>query len=990
MGRLKLPRIILPTGAIVWAMIAHGALAGTITGAVLDSAGKPVPNATVAIAGTPFSSRTDSSGHFTLTNVPAGQYVVEMSHPVLQAGSASVSVPQEGQVAINFNARAGQLNEVLVVGNRYQATDRQLKATNTINVLSATDLQHTAVHNVAEALGLLPGVNVMNTGSGFIGGVDAASRAEGMFVSVRGLNAEYNVNLINGIEAAQATPYSRAVQLSLLPPTGLQTIVLNKTSRADMDGDAIGGTVDFHTPGAFDTSANFSGNIQVGGRLETRARDYGKSGLGYSTSADVQSKFGSDKQFGVYASGFYDIRHYANSLVGGVQESGCCDSAWNFAVQAPFDPATSNNARVSAPGYDPAKNLILTGFNVGVSEGSTERWGGTFSFDWRPDDSTSAYLRATYADATTIQNSHLTQLVGMNVQNGQNGLPIGTTGFYQPVIANVQPRFWYETNPEHATLGTIQVGGEKSFDGWKIAPNAFYSWGVASRFNHIEVASRLNRPDNNGLAYGGTTLFNYADGYPVPLLTSAMFNQLDNVGGQPAAGGAPEYTPQTSKQQKVGGKLDIQYDVDGSLLQSIKFGAKYVDSWRTLTNRDYTVPNYGGANTFGDLGIISKYFPDVFPGKYKWSAPDIDQKALFALFNRLGGATSATIDTCGSDPVNSYNCNTQKAREAVAAAYAMATLKTGGLEIIPGIRFEHTDIHNTFWVQGTGQFSHNSTTYNEVLPSLFLNYRPNGSTVYRASVWTSYVRPPFLDLGGGANTSTSNGVTTITQGNPDLKPIRAVNFDASGEWDNRAGAHLMVAAFYKALSNYIYDNNGGMINVSPTTGTGVQIYQPHNGGNGKVYGIEAAGRLKFLSMPAPLDGFGISGNITRQWTSVDLGAAVEGRQPIQNAPRILSNVELFYDKNGLSLDLVFNHTGSYVATYDTLGFGQGWDNVWVRPTSRLDLHAGYRFRNYRLDISVSNLLKTETYWSHITKDNLAVSDIVNSGSTALATLTVSF
>ncbi|WP_213979720.1 STN domain-containing protein [Sphingomonas sp. dw_22] len=138
---------------------------------------------------------------------------------------------------------------IVVVGTRDQASDLKTKASNTIDVLSAEDLSHTAVHNVAEALGLLPGVNVTNTGSsGFAAGVDNTSRGEGMFVSIRGLNAEYNINLINGVQAAQASPYSRAVQLSLLPPSGLHTIVLNKTSRADMDGDAIGGTVDFRTP----------------------------------------------------------------------------------------------------------------------------------------------------------------------------------------------------------------------------------------------------------------------------------------------------------------------------------------------------------------------------------------------------------------------------------------------------------------------------------------------------------------------------------------------------------------------------------------------------------------------------------------------------------------------------------------------------------------------------------------------------------------------
>src|SRR4051794_25330434 len=112
-----------------------------------------------------------------------------------------------------------QLEEIVVATNRYEATDIQLKASNVVSVLSAEDLANTAVHNAAEALGLLPGVNVLNTSAGsFIGGIDSAARAEGMFASVRGMNAEFNVNLLNGVNVAQGMPFSREVQLSLLPP----------------------------------------------------------------------------------------------------------------------------------------------------------------------------------------------------------------------------------------------------------------------------------------------------------------------------------------------------------------------------------------------------------------------------------------------------------------------------------------------------------------------------------------------------------------------------------------------------------------------------------------------------------------------------------------------------------------------------------------------------------------------------------------------------
>lgn len=59
--------------------------------------------------------------------------------------------------------------------------------------------------------------------------------------------------------------------------------------------------------------------------------------------------------------------------------------------------------------------------------------------------------------------------------------------------------------------------------------------------------------------------------------------------------------------------------------------------------------------------------------------------------------------------------------------------------------------------------------------------------------------------------------------------------------------------------------------------------------------------------------------------------------------------------------------------------------------SRVDLHAGYAFSQmFKLDLSIANLFDTPSYWSHIGKNSLAVSDIVNSGTTSLVTATVKF
>jgi TonB-dependent receptor len=883
------------------------------------------------------------------------------------------------------------IDSLVIVAKRNDAAKTQMRAANAIAVLSAEDLEHTAVHNVAEALGMMPSVNVMNTGSSFFGGIDGASRGEGMFVSIRGLNAEFNVNMINGVTVAQGMPYSRQVKLSLLPPSGLHTIVLNKTSTADMDGDAIGGTVDFRTPSAFDYRGDFSGSITASGRIESRARDYGDEGLGGGLSAEMAKKFGPDQSFGVYASAFYDKRNFANSEMAGVMAAQS-DGGWSYLVR--------NAAGVSYPGLDPEQNITQTGINVGVSNGFTERWGGNFTLNWRPDETLDVYLRGSYARAKTQQNSTLTQFVSTSKSYKE---AVAGSGRYALSVDQVSTRVWYETNPEEADLGTLQAGFDKTLGAWTLSPQVFYSEGDNDRPNHIEASVRINQSDkfNNGSnrPLGGLSM-GYSNNLPRPLFTSAIYDDLNNANTALLARRAGQLTEQYSGQQKYGFKFDAKRVFEGRALQWVKLGGKYVDSHRRVTNRDWTNDHFAnligqGGLTWQSLGIATSYYEDVFPGEYDWRAPKVNQDKLLEYFYKY--KTAASFDTCGSNEINNWNCNTQKGDEAVASIYAMANYQFGDVEVTPGLRYEHTKIDNLYWAipttstgQQTGAWATSSTEYNEVLPSVFVTWRPSDATVYRGSVWTSYTRPAFIQLAGGERRSISDdGSVSISRGNPDLKPIKAINLDLSGEWSNSKGGYAMLGGFYKRLSDYMYDNGSSSVNTDTYAEGKTTISQPTNGGNGDVYGLELQLRQKFSDLPGLLSGLGAGVNVTRQWTSVDLGDGVDNR--IQNAPDWLADAQLFYQKGGFSFDVIYHYSGAYVSGYDVLDQPGEWDNLWVRPMRGVDLHVGYAFGNgFKLDLSVANLLKNYTYWSHVGKNSLAISDVVDSGRTSLLTLKKSF
>ncbi len=913
----------------------------------------------------------------------------------LMAGAAAVvtlgAASAQAAEPVNEPADAVTVDSIVIVGKRSDAAKAQMQAPTPISVLSAEDLEHTAVHNVAEALGMMPSVNVMNTGSSFFGGIDGASRGEGMFVSIRGLNADFNVNMINGVTVAQGMPYSRQVQLSLLPPSGLHTIVLNKTSTADMDGDAIGGTVDFRTPSAFDFRDDYKGSITASGRIESRARDYGDEGLGGGLSAEWAHKFGDDQAFGVYASAFYDKRNFANSEMAGVMAARS-DGGWSYLVR--------DASGKSYPGLDPEQNITQTGVNLGVSNGYTERWGGNFTLDWRPDDTLRAYLRGSYAFAKTEQNSTLLQYVSTSKSYKE---AVAGSGRYNLSVDQISTRVWYETNPEEADLGTFQVGFDKTLGAWTLSPQIFYSEGDNDRPDHIEASARINQSDkyNSGSnrTLGGLSM-GYSNDLPRLLATPTILNDLNNANTALLARRAGQLTEQFSGQEKYGFKFDAKRVFEGGALQWVKLGGKYVDSHRRVTNRDWTNDHFAnlqgkGGLTWDSLGIATSYYDQVFPGEYAIRVPKVNHDKLVDYFYQY--KTDASFDTCGSNAINNWNCNTQKGQEAVGSLYAMADYQFGDVEVTPGLRYERTQIDNTYWVipttsagQQTGHWEDSSTTYNEVLPSVFVTWRPSGEAVYRGSVWTSYTRPAFIQLAGGERQQVSDdGNISITKGNPDLKPIKAINLDLSGEWSNSRGGYAMFGGFYKHLSDYLYDNGSSPVNSDTFTTGKVTTVQPTNGGDGDVYGLELQLRQKFSDLPGLLSGLGAGLNVTRQWTSVDLGDGVDNR--IQNAPDWMADAQLFYQKGPFSFDVIYHYTGAYLADYDVLDQPGEWDNLWVRPLRSVDLHVGYAFNNgVKLDLSVSNLLKDYTYWSHIGKNSLALSDVVDSGRTSLLTLKYAF
>jgi outer membrane receptor protein involved in Fe transport len=113
--------------------------------------------------------------------------------------------------------------------------------------------------------------------------------------------------------------------------------------------------------------------------------------------------------------------------------------------------------------------------------------------------------------------------------------------------------------------------------------------------------------------------------------------------------------------------------------------------------------------------------------------------------------------------------------------------------------------------------------------------------------------------------------------------------------------------------------------------------------------------------------------------------------PMQNAPDWLANIDAAYRLRGVSLYLSYNYTGAYLSSYNVLRAEGPWDNLWVRPAKRLDARAQWRpAPGARLDLTVTNLTGEYSYWSHIGRDSLALSDVIQSGRRVVVSLRQEF
>lgn len=194
-----------------------------------------------------------------------------------------------------------------------------------------------------------------------------------------------------------------------------------------------------------------------------------------------------------------------------------------------------------------------------------------------------------------------------------------------------------------------------------------------------------------------------------------------------------------------------------------------------------------------------------------------------------------------------------------------------------------------------------SQTYHDFLPALNMVLEPTETFLIRFNASYAMSRPALNNLLPSATAAVSGSNWNYTVGNPKLPPARSKNIDLAFEWYYHKGALLSIAGFYKHLDNLTKAFNtpitwvGGAGPTSPATygltdpspfaaACGLTVEQWNAGqttticGDGyktswnfstnvndkgaPLYGMELNWQQPLDFLPAPLDNFGVTGNLT--------------------------------------------------------------------------------------------------------------------------------
>jgi TonB-dependent receptor len=880
-------------------------IAGKVTDA---STGEQLPGANVFLDGTSIGVATDRFGNYRIEKIPLGTYTLKTRYIGYEEYSTEVTLTNANttlSLDIQLNLTAVELEDVVVSGLRQgqvKALNQQMNAANIKNVLSNEEMEKFPDMNTAEALQRIPGVAITR------------SLGEGQFIFLRGTEPRLTNVTVNGQKLATPREQDRFIGLDIVNASQLSSIEVSKANTPDMDGAAIGGTVDLVTRSAFDYEES---RLKI--NLGSGYQQLGGDPL-YRGSVNYSTLLGDSKTVGVSV----DASWYRNAITSHSNEFD-----WDNVEDVNGNEIPFALADYRLYNYETIRDHI--GFNAQLEFRPSEngRYFVSGMYNRRSDDLTRNMLRYRFDRGDFLNPT--------TISEGRAAFELN----YRNEIQN---------------LYGFTAGGENKFGLLDLDYTFSYSHGeeetgddgqLKSEFQVRNISYALDLSDRD---FPGVTTTNVDQDF---LLNPSNWNN----DGQ-------DFRERSSSNDYMLGTINLKYPYSlGQYQADIKAGAKITIDQKERSSRRYDYNWRGDDITMANFGATNETVEDFLLDNYLFGPIMEGGPTVDFLMNNVDPNDKFRIENI-SDDTDGLG-GTYDASENIYAGYIMTTINFNNLMVLAGVRAEMTQttydglellFDDDGQIVSTTDVS-NDNDYTNIFPALHLKYKISPYTNLRLAYTQGIARPDYFDLAPYRWIIPDDD--EIIAGNPNLEPTEAKNVDLMfGHYFQGIGA-INAGVFYKKLDKVIYEVaeriEGGSYD-------GYDELKKVNGGGADLYGFEISWLQQFTFLPGILSGFGVYANYTYTETDVDL--TFSDRDVLPGQAGDVGNFGLSYERDNLTARLSLNYTSEVLVQVES---DENFDR-WNDERIQLDFSGSYEFiPGYEFYLDVINITNSsQRVYYHVT------------------------
>jgi TonB-dependent receptor len=868
---------------------------------------------------------------------------------------------------------------------------------------------------VNDEIGALPDNSVGDTLERITGVSADRFKGNANELSVRGLGPTLSFSNFNGREVSTAGP-DRSVAFQQFPSELVNGVLVYKSQQADFLEGGIGGVIELRSLRPLDYGKRRIQGEFRGSYLPKDDAIIGRDGFGYRANLSYVDQFETGiGEFGISIGvQRQDVAAPEDYYNGNANFVPCNTSASNGTL------TTGTTAQLNAAGAN-SNCVVGTAPRAGIGEtiGTTYYTTQSRSFrqqrtrelrnavigavQWRPTDNLDIALDGQYSKRESTEDRNVLQIT-----EGLRGVkPLligdGTNGYSEGALIKYSGNSNLENQLELRQRDEEYKGGGATVT-WKPGKLVLIADASFSESHRTETQKATRMRSATRVGY----TLDYTDSPDVPNVTFNNFDITNPANFLTTANNSVYARNRfvTDRNDDIwAGRLDGEYSFDDSFIRSIKVGGRYSEHHRTLdgnANNDLnTIVGYGGltpAQLIASANVncrrafpAKEYFPGTSTNVTRWAT--FDNACLFRTFT--GSDTALPFPTETRDPGDI------NVRERIKAAYAMTNFG-GDLGSTPfsgniGLRYVKTNITSigyrlpfrvtidttadnyTVAADPTGTISTDTLRgeYQYWLPSLNVGFDLTDKIKLRLAGYRALARSPIESFGAGINLNPGTGpggspsevVFNPTSGNPNLKPMRAWNADASLEFYLTPETLFSVAAYYKWLRGAVISRSQAIptsINVStvidgsaPTSQAyDVNLIVPANDPEMRhLYGVEFTGSHAFNYLPGFLGGFGVNGSLNIAFANFeypDTSALAPYLDPANliGLSKYVANGTVYWEGGGLSLRAMYRYRSSYYKP-------NGGTNRGVQDAGYLNLSAQYDLsKNVQLKFQILNVTST--------------------------------